>query len=138
MSGRIFLDTSGWLAVLSEKETRHHDAHEAYRSLVSAGRTFLTTNLVVAEMHILIVRHRGPEAGVRFIDALARDPTHEICYVAQELERQAIDRWLRPYRDHRFSLADAVSFETMEAESIDEAFALDRHFHTAGFNTLPR
>ncbi len=137
MSRRIFLDTSGWLAVLSRREARHREALDTYQALVTEGRGFVTTNLVVAEMHVLLVRHRGSEAGIRLLDALRHDPTHDVLYVTPELERRAIDRWLRPYGDHRFSLTDAVSFETMREERMNEALALDHHFRIAGFATLP-
>ncbi len=137
MSRRVFLDTSGWLAVLSELEAHHMEALDAYRDVLAAGRGFVTTNLVVAEMHVLLVRHRGSDAGIRLLDALKHDPTHEISYVTPELERQAIDRWLRSYSDHRFSLTDAVSLEVMRAERIGEALALDNHFRIAGLEMLP-
>jgi predicted nucleic acid-binding protein len=137
VSRPVFLDTSGWLAVLSGREAHHVEASDVYRAVLAAGGGFLTTNLVVAEMHVLLVRHRGSEAGIRLLDALKQDPTHEIRYVTPELERQAIDRWLRSYSDHRFSLTDVVSFEVMRAERIGEALALDSHFRIAGFETLP-
>ena len=137
MSRRVFLDTSGWLAAISERESFHEEALDTYRTVLSAGRGFLTTNLVVAEMYVLLLRHRGAASGIRFLEVLEQDPAHEIRYVTREVERQAIDRWLRPYSDHRFSLTDAISFETMRVERIDEAFALDHHFRVAGFSTLP-
>ncbi len=96
MSSRVFLDTSGWLAVLSQRASRHREALESYQAILKAGRGFVTTNLVVAEMYVLLLRHRGSNAGVRFLDVLRCDPTHEVLYVTRELERRAIDRWLRP------------------------------------------
>lgn len=137
MSRRVFLDSSGWLATISEREASHAEALNAYRSVLSSGRGFVTTNLVVAEMYVLLSRQRGSVAAIQFLDVLERDPAHEVRYVSRDLERQAIDRWLRPYADHRFSLTDAVSFEIMRVERIGEAFALDRHFQIAGFDVLP-
>ena len=137
MSRRVFLDTSGWLAAISERGAFHEATLDAYRGVLSAGRGFVTTNLVVAEMHVLLSRHRGAAAGIQLLDALEQDPAHEIRYVTWELERQAIDRWLRPFGDQGFSLTDAISFETMKADRIGEALALDRHFRVAGFSTLP-
>ena len=49
----------------------------------------------------------------------------------------AIDQWIRLFPDQTFSLADAVSFLVMAELGIDEALALDRHFRTAGFSTVP-
>jgi len=137
MSRRVFLDTSGWLAAISEREYSHVEALDVYRGVLSAGRGFVTTNLVVAEMYVLLSRHRGAAAGIRLLETLEQDPAHEVRNVTRELERQAIDRWLRPFSDQRLSLTDAISFETMRVERITEAFALHSHFRIAGYSTLP-
>lgn len=44
--------------------------------------------------------------------------------------------WLERFRDQRFSLADAVSFEVMSQDGIEQAFAFDRGFRTVGFEML--
>jgi uncharacterized protein len=132
-----FLDTSGWFAALSPKEAKHRTAHAAYREWITGGTRLVTTNLVVAEMQVLVSRFRGPDAGLRFIDSLYQDPTHEVVFVDRDLERAAIDRWLRRYRDQRLSLADAVSFEVMRLHRIRQALALDEHFELAGFTRVP-
>jgi predicted nucleic acid-binding protein len=132
-----FLDTSGWFAALSPKEAKHRPAHAAYRAWIEGGTQLITTNLVVAEMQILLSRFRGADEGLRFIDSLYQDPTHEVVFVDRDLERTGIDRWLRRYRDQRLSLADAVSFEVMRARRIRQALALDEHFELAGFERVP-
>jgi len=137
VSQRVFLDTSGWLAVLSAREARHAESLETYRGLVQARRGFVTTNLVIAEMHVLITRVRGAGAALAFLDALTRDATHDVRFVTPALQERAIQRWLRPFGDHGFSLADATSFEVMREGRITAAFALDRHFSVAGFERLP-
>lgn len=137
MSKAIFLDTSGWLAVLSERDARHEAATDAYHAVLNDGRGLVTTNLVVAEMHILLVGRRGVSAGLRFLDAVSADPTHEVIFATSELHRTALDEWLRPYGDHDLSLANAVSFATMKELNIGQALALDRHFEIAGFELMP-
>ena len=44
--------------------------------------------------------------------------------------------WLERFRDQRFSLADAVSFEVMSQDGIEHAFAFDYGFRKAGFETF--
>ena len=132
-----FLDTSGWFAALSPKEAKHRAAHAAYRAWIEGGDDLVTTNLVVAEMQILLMRFRGADEGLRFMDSLYKDPSHEVVFVDRALERTAVDHWLRRYRDHPLSLADAVSFEVMRSRRIRQALALDEHFELAGFDVLP-
>lgn len=137
MSRAVFVDTSGWLAAASKRVNRHHDVAAAYDDLVARGARFVTTNLVVAEMHILIVREQGADAGCRLLDAIHADPMYTVVTSTRDLESAATDRWLRPYREHRFSVTDAVSFEVMRSEHIEVALALDHHFEVAGYRLLP-
>ena len=133
----VFLDTSGWFAALSPKESAHAAALRAYRECIEGGTQLVTTNLVVAEMQILLMRFRGPPEGVRFIDSLHQDATHDVVFVDRSLERRAVDGWLRRFRDQSISLADAVSFEVMRERRIRTALALDEHFELAGYDAVP-
>ena len=137
MRPAAFLDTSAWLPVLVRRDPRHTEVTQAYERVLDEGRRLVTSNLVVAELHALLVRQRGAPAGVALLDQIYADPGHEVLFVDRELESRAVDRWLRPFRDQRFSLTDAVSFEVMRQEGIRTAFALDRHFAVAGFELLP-
>jgi predicted nucleic acid-binding protein len=132
-----FLDTSAWLAALNPRDPRHAAASRAYEDSVSRRVPLLTTNLVVAEMHSLLTRARGATQALRFLDQLYDDPSHEVVWATRDLERRAVDRWLRAFTDHQFSLADAVSFQLMRERGMQTAFAFDRHFAIAGFRLVP-
>jgi predicted nucleic acid-binding protein len=133
----LFLDTSGWFAVLSPKESKHKPARAAYTTWIESGELLVTTNLVVAEMQILLSRFRGGDEGLRFLESLYQDPSHLVVFVDRDLERAAVDRWLRRFSDQRLSVADAVSFEVMKGRGIRQALALDEHFAMAGFELVP-
>jgi hypothetical protein len=137
MRATLFLDTSGWLAALSPRDQRHGAAAPFYRESVTQRRVLLTTSLVVAEMHALLTRERGAAAAVRYLDELSEDPLHQVVWATRELERRALDRWLRPFAEHEFSLADAVSLEVMRERGLRTAFTFDRHFKVAGVEMVP-
>ena len=73
----------------------------------------------------------------REFDSLYQDASHEIVFIDRDLERSAIDQWMRRFRDQRLSLTDVVSFEIMRTRRIREALALDEHFELAGFDVVP-
>jgi predicted nucleic acid-binding protein len=133
----LFLDTSGWFAALSPKEARHKAARAAYVATLENGQRAVTTNLVVAEMQVLLARFRGPSEALRFLDSLYQDPTHFVVFVDRDRERAAIDRWLRRFDDQTLSLTDAVSFEVMREHGLKSVLALDEHFAIAGFDLVP-
>jgi predicted nucleic acid-binding protein len=132
----LFLDTSGWLAALLPEQTGHAKAREAYRAVVAGRKAVLTSNLVVAETHSLLLRYRDSSSAMEFYDDVMRDPLHEIVHVDAELERDAVEQWMRPRAGHAFSLCDVVSFELMRREKITRALTFDRHFGAAGFQIL--
>ncbi len=137
MRSGIYLDTSAWFGVLSERAPQHGRLRGAYHELIRRGERLVTTNLVVAEMHGLLLRRLGRDVALDYLDTLSTEATHHVRFIDRQLATAAIDRWLRPFRDQRFSLVDAVSFELMRLEGIRTAFALDRHFAAAGFQMMP-
>lgn len=136
MSGAIFLDSTGWFAAMSPKERGHPTAADAYRGAAARGDALVTTDLVVAEMHALLLRWRDPETGARFLELVYETATHTVIHPDDELITDALQRWIRRFTHQRFTLCDAVSFEVMRRESLTAALTFDQHFATAGYRTL--
>lgn len=132
----LFLDTSGWLAAASPREAAHRAALAGYEAASSQGHRLVTTILVVAEMHAMILRRRGADAARRYLDIACDPAAHEVVYVDEELVTAARARWIDRFADQPFSLCDAVSFEVMRRERITRALSTDQHFAIAGFETL--
>jgi predicted nucleic acid-binding protein len=133
----LFLDTSGWAAALIARDQNHAAAAEFYRKAQQHRQAFLTTNLVVAEMHAMIGGKMDDGVALRLLDLLRTDATHRVVCSTPQLEREAVDRWLRPRLGQGISLADAVSFEIMRREGIRTAFTFDGDFLAAGFEVAP-
>lgn len=136
MAGGLFLDTAGWFAALSPREGGHELARDTYAGAVRRGQLLVTTPLVAAEMHALILRWRGPAAGTLFLESVFETGVHVIASVNDEVIESAIARWVRRFADKPLSLADAVSFEIMRRERISRALTYDRHFADAGYDIL--
>jgi hypothetical protein len=137
VSSTLFLDTSGWFAAMSGREAAHTRTRLAYREHLSGGGTLVTTVMVVAEMHVLLLKLGGPAVAIRFLDGVTADLAHEVVDVDRDLRLAATERWLRRFADQEFSLTDAVSFEVMRRRKLRRALALDQHFVVAGFEVLP-
>lgn len=133
----MFVDTSAWLAVSDRREVRHATAVETYKRLLKAPRRLVTTDLVLAEAHILLRRRVGHAAAMTFMGNVNASALVELVYADPELEVQAKDL-LHRFADQDISLADAVSFAVMQRRSIELAFAFDRHFSIAGFDVVPQ
>ena len=136
MKRAVFLDTSGWIAAAVRGQVHHEAAKAAYTSAVRQGYRIMLTPMILGECHALFLRLLGRDKAVAALEGALTDPTHVVIPIDEELVSKAVERWLRPYRDHGFSLCDAVSFEVMQREGITRALSIDRHFVTAGFEIV--
>lgn len=132
MAVEFFVDTSAWYPLMVSKHPDHARLATTLRQLIGTHRRLVTTNLVVAETHALLLRRVGGPTALTFVQMVA-DPPNVVVRSTRELESAAVRDWLARYRDQPFSFADAVSFAVMAERRIRDALTLDHHFVIAGF-----
>ncbi len=136
MAAELFLDASAWFPVAVKDDPDHARVAAALRQRRRAGARILTTNLIVAEVHTLLLRRIHRAAALAFLRQVGL--TGELVVFSNaELELRAREDWLERYADQDLSLADGVSFALMAERGIREALTLDRHFAAAGFVMVP-
>jgi predicted nucleic acid-binding protein len=141
VAAEVFVDTSFWCTLVlrgknAAEEERHARAGSALKLLLRARVRLVTTNLLIAESHqLLLVRDRR-ETALAFLNSFPAPGTEVVASTA-ELEAEAIADWIERFEDHDFSLADAVSFALMKRRRITRALTFDRHFAAAGFEMAP-
>jgi predicted nucleic acid-binding protein len=132
----IFVDTGAWVALADIKDTKHGKAASAYPSVLASHRRIITSNLIIAETYIILVKALGHAAATAFLERIHTSPRIARIYSTEAIESEA-QAMLGKFRDHDFSYVDAVSFAIMKRQKIGKAFAFDKHFLTAGFLTVP-
>jgi len=132
----IFVDTGGWIALLSRDDAHHAPAVAAWPEILRRFRRVVATNLVIAESYTFLRRAVGFPAAWALVERLQLTPRLALIYADANLEGDA-RALLRQYSDHDFSYTDAVSFAAMRRTGITQAFGFDRHFVTAGFALIP-
>ena len=135
MAGEFFVDTSAWYPLLVAKHPDHARLASTLRALIHDRRRLVTTNLVVAETHALLLRRVGAPTALAFVSAVDEAP-NVVVRSTRELENEAERNWLGRYSDQDFSLTDAVSFAVMTNRRIRDALSLDQRFAVAGFQRL--
>lgn len=141
MAAELFVDTSFWCTLVlrgknAAEQARHDNADAALRRALRSRVRLVTTNLILAESHqLLLVRDRR-ETALAFLKSFPA-PGTEVVPSTPDLEQEAIDNWIVRFGDQDFSLADAVSFALMRRRHLSRALTFDRHFAAAGFEMLP-
>jgi predicted nucleic acid-binding protein len=132
----IFVDTGAWLALADEDDAHHKDAAAIFPSLLKTSNGLTTSNLVIAESYVLILKNLGHKAAVDFLDNMNGSPRIQKICSSSDMETEA-EGILKKYSDQDFSYTDAVSFAIMKTQKMKKAFAFDKHFQTMGFMKVP-
>jgi predicted nucleic acid-binding protein len=131
----LFVDTSAWYPLVVRSHPDHERLSAALRANVGRRARIVTSNLVVAESHALIMRRAGIASGLRFVQLVRASPNVVVASNGQ-LEDAAVNDWLLRYTDQPFSMVDAVSFAIMAVRGTRAALTLDRHFAIAGYQMV--
>jgi predicted nucleic acid-binding protein len=129
---RVFVDSSAWFAVASASDGRHAEADRLLRRAVARRVPLVTTNLVLTEVHRLVLYRMGIRPAAAVLDRIEASRLVSIVHATAEHHRAA-RRWLAKLVDQPISYTDAISFTVMETARCPVALTFDRHFATAGF-----
>jgi hypothetical protein len=132
----IFVDTGAWVALADEDDSHHKEAASIFPSILKTHKGLITSNLVVAESYILMLKGLGHSAAMNFLDRINGSPRIIRIYSTSDIEVEA-EEILRKYQDQDFSYTDAVSFAIMKIHAVKKAFSFDKHFQTMGFARVP-
>lgn len=130
------MDSSAWYPLVDPQHPDHARLATALRDRVRAGGRVVTTNLVLAESHALVLRRVHRAAALAFVRTVGRPPNVVVASTA-DLEALAVSDWLAKFDNLDLSFTDAVSFAVMAERGIREALTLDQHYAAAGFVIVP-
>jgi len=132
----VFVDTSAWVALADKDDSHHKEAASSYPSIFKNHKNLITSNLVIAETYIVLLKGLRHEAAIEFLERIKASPRILKICSNENIETEA-EGILVKYIDQDFSYADAVSFVIMKRQKIRKAFCFDKHFVTAGFINIP-
>ncbi len=134
---RVFLDTSGLIAVTNLDDQWHSLADAVWRDLVRTATPLLTTSLILIEMADGLSRIRQRSLAIELYDRLRSSSLVEIVPVTEPMEAAAWNLF-RQSHDKEWGMTDCVSFVVMREGNMQQAFPSDHHFEQAGFTRLLR
>ncbi len=130
----IFIDTSGFIAVLDMDDASHAMAAEAWTEILTSEEVLVSTNYVLVETCALVQNRLGMKAIKLFQEDIV--PVLRIEWIGKVVHHAAMGAMLAIDRK-KLSLVDCVSFQTMRLLGVTTAFTFDRHFKEQGFICIP-
>jgi uncharacterized protein len=134
-SNAVFVDSSGWIAVLNQDDRYHPHVLDLFTRLARDKRPLVTTDWVFAESGNGLAR-----VNVRrqFAETIRRFLSSENCRMIR-IDEDHFARAVELYAtatDKTWGLVDCASFVAMRDADIWDAATTDHHFEQAGFRCL--
>lgn len=135
----VFVDSSGWIALLSRDDQFHGKAVRRYEELTRERSPLVTNNYVVDETATRLRYGLGLQAALAYRAMLLAAVKTARLRIAWVDERAEAEAWqiLEQYADVKLSLTDAACAVTARAARISEVFGCDSDFEALGFTVLP-
>ena len=132
---QVFIDTSGFYALLVSNDTYHKSAAALVESLAAKSCHFVSSDYVLDEA-ITLLRARGIPRQVDMLLEIVDDSAYlSLEWVGPE-RFLSTRSYLKSHFDHEYSFTDCTSFVIMNELNITAALTADRHFEEAGFRVL--
>lgn len=133
MAARLFVDSGAWLAFFSARDGHHREADRLIREAVRRKIPLFTSNLVLAEVHRLLLFRAGIRPAAAALDSIDKSPSVSVWFDDPSSHQEA-RRWLSRLSDQVISYTDAVSFALMKQHRCTVAVSFDHDFVVAGFS----
>lgn len=135
MANKIFIDTSGFYALVSSCDKSHQAVQKIIAEALRKGRFFLTTEYVLVETITLIKARNLTHLLPEFFQIVENERNCQIIW--SDPEQFSLTRdYLLKCDDQSWSFTDCHSFLLMKQLKLREALTKDRHFEQAGFKVL--
>lgn len=132
---RIFLDTSGLIALSDEKDNNHNRAKDYLKEKVQGSARFVVGKNILAEYIDGVTKRVSKEKAIEELDKILNSKLLVIESFSEADWDKAL-RYFRKYNDHRIDITDCLSFVIMERLDLKIAFTFDSDFKAHGFEVL--
>ena len=135
MARDIFVDTSGFYALLVAKDDRHKAASDILRKAAKRKQCFVTTDYVLDETATLLNARGHRHLLKDFFESVLVSAACRTVWMDAGVFSITCSSFIK-HQDQDWSFTDCVSFVVMRRERIREALTKDAHFAAAGFRAL--
>lgn len=135
VSGPVFVDTWGWLALGYRKDPRHREVSRLYQELLARGTLVYTSDYVLDEIITLLFRREVFDEALRFTEAILASAAGGHIRVERITPERFTAAWdlRRRFRDKPLiSFTDLASMVVMQELEIEQVITGDRHFLQVG------
>ena len=132
MAHEVFIDTSGFYALLVRGDDRHEKATGFMCQAAVQKRRLVTTDYVLDETATLLQARGHVAQVVPFFESVLASRVCRVVWMDADLFQRTKALFLKRL-GQQWSFTDCMSFVVMKELRLREALSKDGHFSTAGF-----
>ena len=137
MGNDIFVDTSGFYALLVQRDDTHGKACSLLEEASCKGERFVTTDYVLDETGTLLKARGLSHLIPSFFEIVFASKACRVEWTDSNRFHEAKASFVK-HLDQHCSFTDCLSFSVMKAFRLKRALTKDKHFGEAGFFPLLR
>lgn len=135
---KIFIDASGWVAVMYRGDKWFQKAKPIFEREVAAESVFVISNWTLYEALTFLKAKVGFDVAKELANVVENPFVFQV-RVDENLEKKALELFWR-YKDKEWGVVDCSSIAIIQESGCDFVFAFDKHFVQAsrqcGFSLL--
>lgn len=135
MAHEIFVDASGFYALLASNDDAHTKAANLLKKRSDGKHRFVTTDYIIDESVTLLHARGLTRMAKVLLDMISASSVCRIEWMDPARFTKTKEFYLK-HSDHEWSFTDCFSFVLMKDLNIKEALTKDHHFKAAGFVVL--
>jgi predicted nucleic acid-binding protein len=131
----LFLDTSGYYALVVERDSQHDLAKRIMRQAMTRKQRFVTTDYVLTETANLLTARGYKRLVDPFFESIFSSRACTVEWM-DSVRFSHVREFMRKHQDKDWSFTDCFSFWLMRQLTLRRAVTNDHHFRQAGFEPL--
>ena len=132
---KVFVDTSGWVALFVENDQNHKKAVSIFEEIRNSRVPIYTSDYCIDETITTILARGSHKQSVLAGEAIFTSKIIKIVHVCPDYLQSAWELHQK-YKDKMFSFTDVTSFAIMKDINIKKAFSFDKEFVQAGIELI--
>jgi hypothetical protein len=132
MAAEIFIDTSGFYALLVRGDDQHDRAQDTMRKAAKKRLRFVTTDYVLDETATLLMARGCSSVIPVLFHSVSASKACRMVWMDTERFEKTKSAFIKNV-ESRWSFTDCFSFIIMKEFRLREALTKDAHFRAAGF-----
>lgn len=133
---KLFVDTSGWIALFDESDKYHVTASKAFHLTQNQRLQLVTSDYVFDETMTHLQSKTNKHIALLCGKWILSTRYVEMVQINEDLW-QAAWQMFQIYEDKEWAFTDCTSFIVMHKLNLWQVFAFDHHFQQAGFQVWP-